>query len=55
MGEELMLLGFMSLILTVAQEDLSKFCIPKSVGHSWHPCSKERNDEQYQDPCQLKV
>ncbi|KAI3470456.1 hypothetical protein Pfo_027119 [Paulownia fortunei] len=51
---ELMLLGFMSLLLTVGQEVLPEFCIPTSVGHSWHPCTKEKIDEQYQDPCEQK-
>ncbi|XP_059660598.1 MLO-like protein 6 [Cornus florida] len=37
---ELMLLGFISLLLTVGQTTISNFCIPKSVGDTWHPCSK---------------
>ncbi|WOL07383.1 MLO-like protein 6 isoform X1 [Canna indica] len=36
---ELMLLGFISLLLTVAQNTISKICVPVSVGNSWHPCS----------------
>ncbi|RWW06062.1 hypothetical protein GW17_00030634, partial [Ensete ventricosum] len=35
---ELMLMGFISLILTVTQGLISKICVPKSVGDSWHPC-----------------
>ncbi|VVA12264.1 PREDICTED: MLO [Prunus dulcis] len=38
---ELMLLGFLSLLLTVLQGRISDICIPKSIGASWHPCSKE--------------
>ncbi|MQL81619.1 hypothetical protein Taro_014081 [Colocasia esculenta] len=39
---ELMLLGFISLLLTVGQGPISKICVPKSVGDSWHPCKKSR-------------
>ncbi|XP_058219242.1 MLO-like protein 6 isoform X2 [Rhododendron vialii] len=38
---ELMLLGFISLLLTVGQGPISTICISKSVGSTWHPCSKE--------------
>ncbi|KAL3523440.1 hypothetical protein ACH5RR_016274 [Cinchona calisaya] len=53
---ELMLLGFISLILTVVQDHISKICIPKSPGRSWHPCGKndELDDEEYEDPCEAK-
>ncbi|KAL0697604.1 hypothetical protein Bca4012_053726 [Brassica carinata] len=36
---QLMLLGFISLLLTVAQTPISKICISKSVGSSMRPCS----------------
>ena len=36
-----MLLGFISLLLTVGQGPISNICISKSVGASWHPCSKD--------------
>ncbi|KAL7198152.1 hypothetical protein ACSBR2_020636 [Camellia fascicularis] len=39
-----MLLGFISLLLTVGQGPISNICIPKSVGAKWHPCSKSRED-----------
>lgn len=39
---ELMLLGFISLLLTVGQGPISNICIPKSVGDTLHPCSKSR-------------
>ncbi|PIN11990.1 hypothetical protein CDL12_15409 [Handroanthus impetiginosus] len=48
---ELMLLGFISLLLTVGQQKISEICIPKSVGHSWHPCNDTDDDEKYDDPC----
>lgn len=39
---ELMLLGFISLLLTVGQEPISDICISKSVADTWHPCSKKQ-------------
>ncbi|CAN6901770.1 unnamed protein product [Brassica oleracea] len=36
---ELLLLGFISLLLTVAQTPISKICIPKSAASSMRPCS----------------
>lgn len=38
---ELMLLGFLSLLLTVGQGPISKICIPKSVAATSHPCNGE--------------
>ncbi|KAJ4829207.1 MLO-like protein 6 [Turnera subulata] len=38
---ELMLLGFISLLLTVGQSPISNICISKKVGDTWHPCSKK--------------
>lgn len=37
---ELMILGFISLLLIVLQAPISDICIPKSVGATWHPCKK---------------
>ncbi|XP_030526607.1 MLO-like protein 6 [Rhodamnia argentea] len=39
---ELMLLGFISLLLTVGQGPISNICISKKVGATWHPCSKSQ-------------
>ncbi|XP_050215043.1 MLO-like protein 6 [Mercurialis annua] len=39
---ELMLLGFISLLLTIGQGPISAICIPESVGATWHPCSKKQ-------------
>ncbi|KAM1307097.1 hypothetical protein FF1_009462 [Malus domestica] len=39
---ELMLLGFLSLLLTVGQGPISNICISKAVGATWHPCSKKQ-------------
>ncbi|XP_034704887.1 MLO-like protein 6 [Vitis riparia] len=41
---ELMLLGFISLLLTILQDYISKICISESVGSTWHPCKKEPKD-----------
>ncbi|KAF7132593.1 hypothetical protein RHSIM_Rhsim09G0152900 [Rhododendron simsii] len=51
--EELMLLGFISLLLTVTQDRIAEICIPKSVGNSWHPCDKH-SAEEYEDKCAAK-
>ncbi|GLJ51584.1 hypothetical protein SUGI_1096340 [Cryptomeria japonica] len=40
--EELMLLGFISLLLTVGQRPISEICISKGLGDSFLPCSKEK-------------
>ncbi|KAG6665654.1 MLO-like protein 6 [Carya illinoinensis] len=49
---ELMLLGFISLLLTVFQNYISDICISKSVGATWHPCkngSKSKSKEEVSD------
>ncbi|XP_011048573.1 PREDICTED: MLO-like protein 3 isoform X2 [Populus euphratica] len=38
---ELMLLGFMSLMLAVTQKPISKICIPANLANSMLPCRKE--------------
>ncbi|KAJ8760260.1 hypothetical protein K2173_011672 [Erythroxylum novogranatense] len=43
---ELMLMGFISLLLTVSQGFISDICIPKSVASTWHPCSKKQESEK---------
>ncbi|XP_059626757.1 MLO-like protein 6 [Cornus florida] len=42
---ELMLLGFISLLLTVGQGPISNICISKSAGATWHPCSKKAEEK----------
>ncbi|XP_027358839.1 MLO-like protein 12 [Abrus precatorius] len=39
---ELMLLGFISLLLTVFQDPISKICISKNVASTWHPCANPK-------------
>ncbi|CAL5383323.1 unnamed protein product [Camellia sinensis] len=38
---ELMLLGFISLLLTVSTTYISKICIPAKLGHTMLPCSRK--------------
>ncbi|XP_039061177.1 MLO-like protein 12 [Hibiscus syriacus] len=38
---ELMLMGFISLMLTVLQGHISDICIPKNLANTWHPCDKQ--------------
>ncbi|CAN1148432.1 MLO-like protein 6 [Linum perenne] len=44
---ELMLLGFLSLLLTVFQSPISSICISKKIGGTWHPCTakQEKTDD----------
>lgn len=42
---ELMLLGFISLLLTVGQGPITKICIPQKVGATWHPCNKKEEED----------
>ncbi|XP_038902930.1 MLO-like protein 6 [Benincasa hispida] len=42
---ELMLLGFISLLLTVGQSLITNVCIPPDVAATWHPCSPQREEE----------
>lgn len=42
--EELMLLGFISLLLTVFQDTIAKICIPKRYSDDWLPCKKKKED-----------
>ncbi|KAG2722371.1 hypothetical protein I3760_02G125500 [Carya illinoinensis] len=39
--EELMLLGFISLLLTVLQNRIAKICIPEKLASKWLPCEKK--------------
>ncbi|KAK2983441.1 hypothetical protein RJ640_025054 [Escallonia rubra] len=39
---ELMLLGFISLLLTVGQGPISDICVSKAIGNTWLPCNKKQ-------------
>ncbi|KAL3753921.1 hypothetical protein ACJRO7_001204 [Eucalyptus globulus] len=47
---ELMLLGFISLMLTVGQGPISGICISESLGSTWHPCSHKLESKLNTDP-----
>ena len=42
---ELMLLGFISLLLTVGKTTITDICISKTLGETWLPCSKKDIEE----------
>ncbi|KAB2074067.1 hypothetical protein ES319_A07G127700v1 [Gossypium barbadense] len=42
---ELMLLGFISLLLTVGQGLISDICISKEIAATWHPCNKKQEEK----------
>ncbi|XP_018474916.1 MLO-like protein 12 isoform X2 [Raphanus sativus] len=44
---ELMLLGFISLLLVVLQSPVSQICIPERVAATWHPCSSQQEVAKY--------
>ncbi|KAK6942833.1 Mlo-related protein [Dillenia turbinata] len=46
---ELMLLGFISLLLTVGQGPISDICISKEVADTWHPCDKQEESDYYKN------
>ncbi|QHO33703.1 hypothetical protein HN51_027366 [Arachis hypogaea] len=43
--EELMVLGFISLFLSVSQRGITKICVPKSWSHHMLPCSLKEKEE----------
>lgn len=51
---ELMILGFISLLLTVGQGPIADICIPSKIARTWHPCNKKVIDNEYDDPCLKK-
>ncbi|TYG51483.1 hypothetical protein ES288_D10G261300v1 [Gossypium darwinii] len=46
---ELMLMGFISLLLTVFQGPISEICIPAHVANTWHPCNTKTEAEKYSE------
>ncbi|KAL6575834.1 hypothetical protein OROHE_000815 [Orobanche hederae] len=41
-----MLLGFISLLLTVGQGSISDICISEEIAATWHPCSKKHEGKK---------
>ncbi|KAI8000949.1 MLO-like protein 12 [Camellia lanceoleosa] len=52
MYAELMLLGFISLFLTISQKPIAKICIPTSVGESFLPCKAMTSDGVEESKCE---
>ncbi|XP_048132578.1 MLO-like protein 12 [Rhodamnia argentea] len=49
---ELMLLGFISLLLTMTERPIANICIPKSVAETFLPCSSwESSEEEEETKC----
>ncbi|MED6147741.1 Protein mlo2 [Stylosanthes scabra] len=46
---ELILLGFISLLLTVFQNPISRICISKSAASTWHPCAVPKKSKYADD------
>ncbi|XP_050203502.1 MLO-like protein 1 [Mercurialis annua] len=44
--EELMILGFISLLLTVFQGRINTICIPEELSKKWLPCKEEKDDKE---------
>lgn len=42
-----MLLGFISLLLTVGQGPISEICISEEIASTWHPCSHKQEVKKY--------
>ncbi|KAM3362239.1 MLO-like protein 2 [Capsicum galapagoense] len=47
---ELMLLGFISLLLTVLQKPIAKICIPKGAAETFLPCQSLTSDDEEEEP-----
>ncbi|GAU15622.1 hypothetical protein TSUD_108810 [Trifolium subterraneum] len=43
-----MLLGFISLLLTVGEGLISKICISEKVAATWHPCNNDVDEEDHE-------
>lgn len=52
---ELMLVGFISLMLTVGRVPISKICIPKSIGDTWHPCKNKKQEKDMNTKYKLQL
>ncbi|PHT55894.1 hypothetical protein CQW23_04380 [Capsicum baccatum] len=53
---ELMLLGFISLLLTVLQKPIAKICIPKGAAETFLPCQSLTSDDDDEEPkCEQQV
>ncbi|KAK1572414.1 hypothetical protein Q3G72_032389 [Acer saccharum] len=46
---ELMLMGFISLLLTMGQTTISDICVSRNIANSWHPCNKQQEEAKNED------
>ncbi|KAF7142427.1 hypothetical protein RHSIM_Rhsim05G0183500 [Rhododendron simsii] len=44
-----MLVGFISLLLTVGQGPISEICVSEAIGATWHPCASKQGSTKYGD------
>ncbi|KAK4439991.1 MLO-like protein 12 [Sesamum alatum] len=49
---DLMLLGFISLLLTVLEKSIASICIPEGAAESFLPCKSLTSDEEDESKCQ---
>lgn len=52
---ELMLLGFISLLLTVSEKPIASICIPESLGETFLPCTEPSNGSKEEAKCEAQV
>ncbi|MBA0569066.1 hypothetical protein Golob_006524, partial [Gossypium lobatum] len=55
---ELMLMGFISFLLTVLKDSIANICISETVADTWHPCdkhSKAKSPSKETDKCRKKA
>ena len=51
-----MLLGFISLFLTVSEKSIANICIPKTVGETFLPCkSLTESESEEETKCEEQV
>ncbi|KAL8240027.1 hypothetical protein R6Q59_013382 [Mikania micrantha] len=55
MKAELMLLGFLSLLLTVGTKYVAKICVPENIGYKMLPCKVIKKDENVVDDKNRKL
>ncbi|XVE75351.1 hypothetical protein DITRI_Ditri12bG0087400 [Diplodiscus trichospermus] len=52
---ELMLMGFISLLLTFIQGYVSDICIPTTIADTWHPCDEKTEDKKNDEKSNKEV
>lgn len=55
MNADLLLLGFISLSMTVLEKQIASICIPKGVTESFLPCQTLTTDEEEEPKCAENV